>query len=129
MTRSSPAWQWIGFAIALIGVGFKYWQLPHAQASQLPGALLGPGLVAVGVVAMLLRAFGTARFRKVWLLAAATVPVAVLVRMLADTQQHAGTHHSGLSELAIAAGLGLAASLLGTAIGSLFLLRSSRRPG
>ena len=78
---------------------------------------------------MLLRAFGTARFRKVWLLAAATVPVAVLVRMLADTQQHAGTHHSGLYELAIAAGLGLAASLLGTAIGSLFLLRSSRRPG
>lgn len=128
MTRSSPLWQWIGFAIALIGVGFKYWQLPHAQASQLPGALLGPGLVAVGVVAMMLRAFGTARFWKVWLLAAAAVPAAVLVRMFVDTQPVGSAHHSGLGELAVATGLGLVAALLGTAIGSLFLLRSSRRP-
>lgn len=129
MTRSSPAWKWIGFAVALVGVGFKYWQMPHAQASHLPDALLGPGLVAVGVVAMLLRAFGTARFWKVWLLAAAAVPAAVLVRMFTDTQHTANMHHSGLSELAVATGLGLAAALLGTAIGSLFLLRSSQRPG
>ena len=52
MTRDSRAWRWIGFLIALVGVGFPYWQLATEQAG-LPRALYGPGLVAVGVIAML----------------------------------------------------------------------------
>ena len=127
LTRSSPAWRWIGFAIALLGVGFKYWQLPYAHA-ELPDALFGPGLAAVAVVAMLLRAFGTARYMVVWLLLAATVPVAVAIRILSDLALDSTTHNLWPSELLIAAGLGLAASLVGTLVGSLFLLRSSRRP-
>lgn len=127
MTRSHPAWLWIGFAIALIGVGFKYWQQPYAQAS-LPDSMLGPGLIAVGVVAMLLRAFGTGRFVRVWLLIAATVPLAVAIRVILDVSRDTASHNQWLSELAVAAGLGLAASLIGAAIGSLFLLRSSQRP-
>lgn len=126
-TRNSPAWRWIGFAIALLGVGFKYWQLPYAHAN-LPEALLGPGLVAVAVVSMLLRAFGTARYMVVWLLLAATVPVAVVVRILSDLALDSSTHNLWPAELLVAAGLGLGASLVGTLIGSLFLLRSSRRP-
>ncbi|HEY0973436.1 MAG TPA: hypothetical protein VGE57_02985, partial [Solimonas sp.] len=78
MTRDSKAWRWIGFLIALVGVGFPYWQLPPEQAG-LPRALYGPGLVAVGVIAMLLRAFGTGRFLTLWLLIALAVPAAVLV--------------------------------------------------
>lgn len=127
MTRSSPTWRWIGFAIALLGVGFKYWQLPYAHAS-LPEALFGPGLAAVGMVAMLLRAFGTGRFMLLWLLIAATVPVATVIRILSDLALDATTHGLWPAELLVAAGLGLAASLFGTLVGSLFLLRSSRRP-
>ena len=127
-TRNSPTWRWIGFAIALLGVGFRYWQLPYASIN-LPGSLLGPGLVAVGVVAMLLRAFGTGRFVKIWLLIAGSVPLAVAIRVIADTARDATSHNLWPFELAIAAGLVLAASLIGTAIGSLFLLRSSQRPG
>ena len=123
MTRYSPAWKWIGFAIALIGAGFKYWQMPDDMIA-LPDALLGPGLAAVGVVALLLRAFGTGRFFMVWLLIAAAVPLAVLIRFAIDAAPHAAWP----TELAIAAGLGLAASLIGVALGSLFLLRSSQRP-
>ena len=52
MTRDSKAWRWIGFLIALVGVGFPYWQLAPEDAG-LPRALYGPGLVAVGVIAML----------------------------------------------------------------------------
>ena len=70
MTRDSRAWRWIGFLIALVGVGFPYWQLAPEQAG-LPRALYGPGLVAVGVIAMLLRAFGMGRFLTLWLLIAA----------------------------------------------------------
>lgn len=127
MTRSSPAWRWIGFTVALLGVGFKYWQLPYAHAG-LPEALFGPGLAAVGVVALLLRAFGTGRFMLLWLLLAATVPVAVVIRILSDLVLDSTAHNLWPAELLLAAGLGLAASLLGTLVGSLFLLRSSRRP-
>ncbi len=126
MTRSSPAWLPIGFAIALLGVGFRYWQLPVLADAELPRALLNPGLVAVGVVAMLLRAFGTGRFLRIWMTLALSVPAAVAIRwaiaMPADPQA-AFAHDFG-----VALALGLIAALVGAAIGSLLLLRSSRRP-
>jgi hypothetical protein len=77
MTRSSPAWLLIGFLIAFVAIGFAHWQLPYDQVS-LPDSLYGPGLVAVGLVAMMLRAFGVGRFLTVWLLIASTVPAAVM---------------------------------------------------
>ena len=125
MTRNSRIWWLVGFLIALVGVGFPYWRAPSAMTA-LPGAYYGPGLAAVGVVAMMLRAFGTGRFLPLWLLIAAAAPAAVVVRMLVGDV--AGTPVSWPREVLIASVLGLAASLAGTLIGSLFLLRSSRRP-
>ena len=127
MKRSSPAWLVIAFLIAFVGVGFRYWQVPYTELS-LPESLYGPGLVAVCVVAMMARAFGLARFWKVWLLLAATIPCAVLVRVLIDAGAHPGTHDLWPLELAIALGMGLVVALAGTLLGSLFLLRSSKRP-
>ncbi len=126
MTRSSPLWLPIGFVIALIGVGFKYWQLPALHAP-LPAVLLGPGLVAVGVVAMLLRAFGTGRFVRIWLTIALTVPAAVAIRWAMVAPIEATAQAFG-RDFGIALALGVIAALAGTAIGSLLLLRSSRRP-
>lgn len=127
MTRSSPAWLLIAFLIAFVGVGFRYWQLPYAQVS-LPDSLYGPGLVAVAVVALMARGFGLARFWKVWLLIAAAVPAAVLVRIVVDTTADATTHNLWPLEIAIATALGLGCSLLGSLLGSLLLTRSSKRP-
>ena len=127
MKRSSPAWLLIAVLIAFVGVGFRYWQIATAQAS-MPESLYGPGLVAVGVVAMMARAFGLARFWKVWLLIAAAVPCAVALRLLLQATSHPVTSTPWMLDLAIAAGVGLAASLLGTLVGSLLLLRSSKRP-
>jgi hypothetical protein len=118
----------IGFLIAFIGVGFPYWQLPYAQVS-LPDSLYGPGLAAIAVVALMARAFGLARFWKVWLLIAAAVPAAVLVRIIIDTTADATTHNLWPFELAIAIALGLVCSLVGSLLGSLLLTRSSKRPG
>jgi hypothetical protein len=128
MTRDSRIWRWVGFLIAFVGVGFPYWQLAPELAG-LPRALYGPGLVAVGAVAMLLRAFGTGRFLPLWLLIAMAVPAAVLVRLGLDALH--GVEGPGLAVADVAAGLGLglATALVGMLIGSLFLLRSSRRPG
>jgi len=127
MTRSSPAWLLIAFLIAFVGVGFRYWQLPHAQVS-LPRSLYGPGLVAVAVVALMARGFGLARFWKVWLLIAAAVPAAVLVRIVVDASADATTHNLWPLEIAIAVALGVGCSLVGSLLGSLLLTRSSKRP-
>ena len=127
MTRSSPTWLLIAFLIAFIGVGFRYWQVPYPKLS-LPDSLYGPGLVAVGVVALMARAFGLARFWKVWLLIAASVPLAVLARVIVETSRDPASHNLWPFEIAIAAGLGLAFALVGTLLGSRFLLRSSKRP-
>lgn len=127
MTRSSPAWLLIAFLIALVGVGFRYWQLPYPQVS-LPDSLYGPGLVAVAVVALMARGFGLARFWKVWLLIAAAVPAAVLARIVVETAADATTHNLWPFEIAIALAVGLGCSLPGTLLGSLLLTRSSRRP-
>lgn len=127
MTRDSKAWRWIGFLIALIGVGFPYWQLPPELAG-LPRALYGPGLVAVGVIAMLLRAFGTGRFVTLWLLIAFAVPAAVLVRITWNAMHHLPPAGAPVADVVVAGVLGLGASFAGMLIGSLFLLRSSRRP-
>jgi hypothetical protein len=127
MTRSSPAWLFIAFLIATIGVGFRYWQADYAQLA-LPESLFGPGLVAVGVVAMMARAFGVGRFWKVWLWVAAAVPWAVALRILLEAILAPGRHDLWWLELSIAAGVGLAVSLVGTLLGSLLLLRSSKRP-
>lgn len=127
MTRSSPAWLFIAFLIAMIGVGFPYWQIDYARLA-LPESLLGPGIVAVGVVAMIARAFGVGRFWKVWLWVAASVPWAVALRILLEAILAPGRHDLWWLELFIATGVGLVVSLLGTLVGSLLLLRSSKRP-
>ena len=127
MTRSSPTWLLIAFLIAFIGVGFRYWQIPYSQVS-LPDSLYGPGLVAVAVVALMARAFGLGRFWKVWLLMSATVPTAVLARVVVESFADPTTHNLWPLEIVIAAALGLACALAGTLLGSLFLLRSSKRP-
>ncbi len=127
MTRDSRAWRWIGFLIALVGVGFPYWQLAP-EAAGLPRALYGPGLVAVGVIAMLLRAFGTGRFVTLWLLIALAVPAAVLVRLALDASRGIAGPGLAIADVVVGLGLGLASALAGMLVGSLFLLRSSRRP-
>ena len=127
MTRDSKAWRWIGFLIALVGVGFPYWQLAPEDAG-LPRALYGPGLVAVGVIAMLLRAFGAGRFFTLWLLIALAVPIAVLVRLALDASRGVDGPGLAVADVVVGLGLGLGSALIGMLVGSLLLLRSSRRP-
>ena len=128
MTRSSPAWLLIGFLIAFVAVGFAHWQLPYDSVS-LPNSLYGLGLVAVGVIALMLRAFGVGRFLTIWWLIAATVPAAVMARVVVETSRDPTSHNLWPLEILIALAVGLVCALMGTALGSLLLMRSSKRPG
>ena len=127
MTRDSRAWRWIGFLIALVGVGFPYWQLAPEQAG-LPRALYGPGLVAVGVIAMLLRAFGTGRFLTLWLLIAAAVP-GLTVERIALVEQQIGRQflrqqaHGVQAPLGRSFGVGFALRLQ---VGQFFVRKNAR---
>ncbi len=127
MTRSSPLWLLIAFGLALLGVGFPYWQVPYSQVS-LPNTLYGPGLVAVAVIALMVRSFGLARFWNAWLLVASAVPAAVLLRIAAETSVDPTSHNLWPFEVVIAVVTGLVASLPGVLLGSVFLRRSSKRP-
>jgi len=50
------------------------------------------------------------------------------VRIAMDTLRHAPPAGAPVADMVVAAALGLGASLVGMLVGSLFLLRSSRRP-
>ena len=64
------------------------------------------------------------------LLRAATddVPVAVLVRIAINAARGVAGPGPAVADVVVGFGLGLGASLVGMLVGSLFLLRSSRRP-
>jgi hypothetical protein len=52
----------------------------------------------------------------------------VLARIMVESVRDPASHKLWSLELGIATALGLACALLGTGLGSLFLMRSSKRP-
>ena len=56
------------------------------------------------------------------------MPVAVLVRIAMNAARGVAGPGPALADVVVGFGLGLGASLVGMLVGSLFLLRSSRRP-
>ena len=56
------------------------------------------------------------------------VPAAVMARVVVDTARDSTSHNLWPLEILIALAVGLACSLVGTALGSLLLMRSSKRP-
>ena len=67
------------FVVSFFAVGFPYWQIPYAKVS-LPSTLYGMGLVVVGVLAAVARAFGKARLLSVIIVVGAAVPAPILAR-------------------------------------------------
>src|SRR6185503_9896052 len=102
-----------------------YWQMPYAKIS-LPDALYGAGLMGVGILAAGLRVFGKARFPTVLMVLGATVPAAVMARVVVDAAKDPTSHNLWPLELIIAALAGIVCSSTGALIGSL-LSRLSKR--
>ena len=120
------------FVPAYSGTSELFLKGVFAQLARIhPGAAWGKEFQwdsSAGVIAMLLRAFGTGRFLTLWLLIAAAVPVAVLVRIAMNAARGVAGTGPAVADVVVGFGLGLGASLVGMLVGSLFLLRSSRRP-
>ena len=108
----------IGFAVACLLIGATYWMIPYNKVN-LPDALYGPGLIAVALAALLLRAFGIAPFWKVVRTMAASVPAAVLLRVAVEVAKDPTSHNLWPFEVVIALALGFACALAGAFAGFL----------
>ena len=113
----------LAFAGSFLAVGFRYWQIPYAQVS-LPDAVWGVALVLVAGLAALPRILYATRLWRTTLIVGASVPAAVLARVVYDTASDPTSHNLWPFEIILAAGPGLAAAFIGAFAGGLFARRS-----
>lgn len=126
MQLKTVYWLIAAFVISFFAVGIPHWQIPYAKVS-LPSTLYGPGLLVVGVLAAIARAFGTARLLAVILAVGAAVPAPILVRVAVDTTKDPTSHNLWPFEFIIAAVLGALCSSAGALVGSLHVLLSRHK--
>lgn len=131
MTPARALWLTVAFLVAFLVVGLPYWRIPYAKVS-LPDTLYGLGPLVVGAAALVCRALG--RTPVWWTIGfvGASVPAAVVARVIVEVTLDPTSHNLWPFELVIAGGLGMAAAGAGALLGSLPLLasrnRSSDRP-
>lgn len=118
---------WLAFAVSFFVVGLPYWQIPYNKVN-LPNALLDYGLIVVAVAALLARWLGKSSLAKAILVVGASVPAAVIARVMVDTAKDPTSHNLWPFELAIALVIGFAASAVGALIGSV-LARLAHKSG
>lgn len=114
-----------GFLTGFFSVGYPYWQIPYAKIS-LPNTLYGPGLFVIGAIAFAVRAFGQARLALTIFIIGASVPAAVLARVVVETTKDPTSHNLWPFEVIIAVVVGAVCSSAGVVIGSLARLLSKR---
>jgi hypothetical protein len=113
----------LAFAGSFLAVGFRYWQIPYAQVS-LPDAVWGVALVLVAGLAALPRILYATRLWRTTLIVGASVPAAVLARVVYDTASDPTSHNLWPFEIILAAGPGLAAAFIGAFAGGVLARRS-----
>ena len=109
---------WIAAFAAFLCVGIPYWRVPYSDVN-LPNALMGPGLVLVGVAAFWVHAAGAASFLKSFLVVGAAVPAAVLARVIVEAVRDPSSHNLWPLEVVIAGVVGLTCALIGASAGGL----------
>jgi hypothetical protein len=117
---------WGGFSAAVVALGLKYWVLPYGSFN-LPGALVGPGLVVTGIASAVAVGLGAAKFLSGAIIFGSAAPTAVVIRVIIDCIPDTTRHNLWPFEVAIAYGVGLPWALGGAVIGwCLAWLRRSR---
>jgi hypothetical protein len=111
------------FAVSFFSVGLPYWQIPYAKVS-LPSSIFGFGLLAVAVLAAVPRVTSAARLWPSTLIVGASVPAAVLARVVYDTLADSTSHNLWPFEIILSAGPGFLAAFFGAAAGGLLATRS-----
>jgi hypothetical protein len=115
----------IAFAVSFLAVGIPYWSVPYAQVA-LPNTLWGFGLLVVLLSSAAVRAALGVTVLRTFAVVGASVPAAVLVRVIAGVSADATSHNLWPLELILAAAVGFPVALLGALAGKLFSKLSQR---
>lgn len=114
----------LAFFGSFLAVGLPYWYIPAAQVS-LPYAVWSPPLAAVVFLAVLPRALSAAGFWRTTLVVGASVPAAVMARVVYDTLSDPTSHNLWPFEIVLAAGPGFVAAIVGALVGQLLAGRGA----
>lgn len=107
---------WLAFAAGVVCVGLSFWFVPYNRLN-VPDGLYGPGLAVVFVLALLLCVTGTATLVRAATVMSASVPAAVLLRVIVEGAMHPTRHNLWPLVLVIALVVGAAVAVPGAAIG------------
>ena len=126
MTKFS--WLALAFVVALAAMGASLWPVPYSKVS-LPNTLVGPGLIVLGLAALAVCMTGQAGFFASALVIGAAAPVAILARVIVETNLDPTSHNLWPLEIILGGAASYPTSLIGAAVGSLGgkLLRRSAR--
>ncbi|MGR6035638.1 MAG: hypothetical protein ACU4EQ_00295 [Candidatus Nitrosoglobus sp.] len=125
MTQNKSTRLVIAFVISCVAVGAPYWLIPYNKVN-LPNALMGPGLLVIILAALMLRLYETTPFWRIVKIIGATVPAAVLTRIIVDGLKDPSSHNLWPLEVIIALVIGLCCALIGAIVGSLCIQLSKR---
>ena len=123
MERKSRNVLALAFTVGFFAIGLSYWQIPYSELA-LPNAILGFGLLAIAVLAALSRVLSTARLWPTTLIVGASVPAAVLARVIYDASHDPTSHNLWPLEIVLAAGPGILLALVGALAGGYVAQRS-----
>lgn len=117
MTRPSTRSVAAAFLVSFLAVGLPYWAVPYSRAN-LPNTLMTPGLIVVGVTALLLRSLRIASLKRSALVIGSSVPGAVMARVVVEALRDPTSHNLWPFELVIALFLGLPLAFVGGMVGA-----------
>jgi hypothetical protein len=106
------------FIIGVFSVGIPFWLIPYSSLN-VPDGLYGPGLAIIFILAVLLRAAGITTFFRTLNLMAATVPTAVMMRVIVEGLLDPTRHNLWPLVILIAFVIGYLCTVPGVVIGQL----------
>jgi hypothetical protein len=119
-TMPAPAKRipWLGFIVSVLAVGLPYWLIPYGSREfSLPSALYGPQLCVPVLAAALAVGSGAAGFWKGLALLGASIPAAVMLRVVAEVIIDPTSHNLWPFEIIISAMVSAPCALAGAFIG------------
>jgi hypothetical protein len=115
---TNPKLLFVVCIISFLSVGIPYWMIPYNHVS-LPGALMGPGLIAVIGAAFFVRMKEAVDFWMGASFVGTVVPGVVMARVMVETVSDPTSHNLWPFEVVFAAIVGYCCALSGTIVGML----------
>lgn len=119
---------WIigGLLLCLLVIGVPYWLMPYNDVT-LPTAILGPGLLAIAILALVLRSMKKMTFWRIVIISGAVVPAAVFLRVIWEVIAEPTSHNLWPFEIIIAVFVGAIPALAGALFGNLILFLDRKK--